>query len=51
MGLMVSYNSNSDFTLHAKIVTALTIVPNDDTGHHVDLLAMALPGEMVQLLN
>lgn len=49
MGLMDSYNSN--LALHAKMVTALSFVPNDDTDRHVDVLATALPWELVPLLN
>ena len=48
MGL---YNSNPDFTLHAKMVTALSFVPNDNNDCHVDALATTLPGELVSLLN
>ncbi|KAG7165191.1 putative MULE transposase domain-containing protein 8 [Homarus americanus] len=51
MGLMGSYNSNPDLALHAKMVTALSFVPNDDIDRHVDALAMDLSGELVPVLN
>ena len=43
--------SQDAFALHAKMVTALSFVPNDDIDRYVDALAMVLPGELVPLLN
>ena len=51
MVLLGSCNNNTDFALHAKMVTALSFVPNDDIDRHVVALAAALPGELVPLLN
>lgn len=48
MGL---YNSNPEFALYTKMVTALSFVPCDDICRHVDDLAAALPVELVLLLN
>ena len=51
MGLMGSYNSIPDFASNAKMVMALSFVPNDDIDRHVDALATTLPEELVPLLN
>ena len=51
MCLMGSYNSIPDFASNAKMVMALSFVPNDDIDRHVDALATALPEKLVPLLN
>lgn len=51
IGLVCSYNSDPDFALHPKTVTARYIVPKDDIDSYMDALATALPEECVQLLN
>lgn len=50
-GLMNLYNTNPDFALHAKMITALCFVPVDDLDTHVDSLAGNLPEELIPVLN
>ena len=45
------YNTNPDFALHAKMITALCFVPVDDLSSCVDSLAESLPEELIPVLN